>query len=242
MTGADQAARRRRARLWIALASLPVALVALGLVAKILTMYAFAHTSIASHVRGDAPAAIAAAEGLQPLNWFEPWKAPYDLGVGLARGERLGESRAEFERALPLATGLDVCPVRINLALVIERMGDAARADDPAAASELYDEALAVTLSAPEQCRSDEARAQSPDPSRDPAEALDSLADRLREKQRDEPPSDSPEDGGQEPPEQPGEGDLGEIEDRLQDGQEARDERERDQEGGSGAPGVDKPW
>ncbi|WP_156761567.1 hypothetical protein [Microbacterium karelineae] len=241
MTNVEPAARRRRARVWIGVASLPVVLIALGLVAKILTMYAFAHASVAAHVRGDAPAAIAAAEGLQPLNWFEPWKAPYDLGVGLARAEHLGEARAEFERALPLATGLDVCPVRINLALVLERMGDAARSDDPARASALYDEALALTLETPEECRSDEAREQSPDPSRDPAEALDSLVDRLREKQSDGPQEPTTDDGD-EPTEAPDDGDLGDIEDLLRDGQEARDDRERGGEGGSGEPEVDRPW
>ncbi|WP_221584729.1 hypothetical protein [Microbacterium sp. G2-8] len=244
----DATRKRQRARLWIALVSAPVVLLALALVVKILAMYAFAHQSIEAYVRGDAPQTVAAAQHLQPLNWFEPWKAPYDLGVGYGLDEQLPEARAEFERALPLASGLDVCPVRTNLAITIERMGDAARAADPAGAAALYGEALQITLDTPKECRSEEAREQSPDPQRDPEETLDQLEERLTQKQQGQPEEEQQDEGEEQPsPEEqdeqkgPSEGDLEDIEEKLQNGQRERDERDESQEGGA-EPGVDRPW
>ena len=76
--------RRLRVRRWIGWCSLPFVLVALLLSGKVLSMYGFAYQTIASYVVGDHAGAIRAAEGLQPVNIFEPYKAPFDLGVGLA--------------------------------------------------------------------------------------------------------------------------------------------------------------
>jgi hypothetical protein len=233
--------RRRQARLWIGIASIPVVLLALALVGKWLSMYVFAQGAIAAHIQEDGPAGISRTEKLEPFNWFEEWKAPYDKGVALADADRLTDSRTSFEQALDLATGLDVCPVRTNLGIVIERMGDQARAANPDWAAQLYAEALTLTLETPQECRSDEAREQSPDPSRDPDQELDDTEQRLREKMQDQP--QEPQE--QEPEEQePQEDDsLGDIEERLQDGQRQREEQQRqgEENGGSGS-GVEKPW
>lgn len=237
--------RRRQARLWIAVASIPVVLLALALVGKWISMYVFAQGAIAAHVQEDGPAGIARAENLEPANWFEEWKAPYDKGVALADADRLADARASFEGALGLATGLDVCPVRTNLALVIERMGDQARAADPDWATRLYGEALTITLEMPKECRSEEAREQSPDPSRDPDQELDEGEQRLREKMQEPPQQDPPPEQEPEEQEEQQQDDdaLGDIEDRLQEGQRQRDEQQRqgEENGGSGS-GVERPW
>lgn len=233
---------RRRVRIGIAIGSIPVAVVAIALVVKLLSMYAFAQASIDAHHRGDAAGTVTSAEWLQPFNWFESWKAPYDLGVGLADAGSLERSRAEFERALPLADGIDACPVHINIALVIERMGDRIREAEPERAAQLYAEALAVTAETPEACRGDEAREESPDPSRSPDGILDALEDRLREKQQPPPETAPGEEGEEDPPPEPGGDALDEIERRLQDGQRSRNELEDDRRPGSGSPGEGKPW
>src|SRR5690606_5952998 len=166
----------------------------------------------------------------------------YDKGVALADADRLADARASLEQALGLATGLDVCPVRTNLGLVIERMGDQARAADPDWAKQLYGEALTITLETPKECRSDEARDESPDPSRDPDQELDDTEQRLREKMQDPPQQDPPPE--QDPEEQEPQDDdaLGDIEERLQEGQRQRDEQQRqgEEDGGAGS-GVEKP-
>ena len=234
--------RRRRIRRWIAIGTLPLTLAALLLVGKMLSMYAFAHQSITAYVVDDFAGSESAARGQEFLNWFEPYKAPYNVGTALAGAERLTEARSELEEALPLAHDLEVCAVRINLAFVIERMGDAARSDgDGETAASLYGEALTITLETPDECRTEEAQQQSPDPQRDMEDTLDEAERRLTEKQQQEqqpppPPEELPQD--EEP--QPSDDKLQDLQDKLDQGTQERDQQQDgDDPGGSG---TDKPW
>lgn len=238
--------RRRRIRRWVAIATLPLTLAALLLVAKLLSMYAFAHTSISTFVSGAYAESESAARGQDIANWFEPFAAPYNIGTALGGADELGASRTELERALPLAQGLQVCPVLINLSLVVERQGDAAQADgDAARAAELYGEALEITVETPEECRSEAAQQQSPQPNRDMSDTLDENQRRQQEKQRQSqhPPP--------EQPQQPDQGEQGEtpqdklddIEDRLNQGAQEREDQLGGGQGDDGSGGgTDKPW
>ncbi len=232
--------RRRRIRRWIAIATLPLTLAALLFVGKLLSMYAFAHQSITAYVVDDFAGAEASARGQGFLNWFEPYKAPFNVGTALAGAERLPEARTELEEALSLATGLEVCGVRINLALVIERMGDAARSDgDGAAAAELYGEALTITTEMPAECDSEEAQEQSSDPDRDMQQSREDLEDRLKQKQQQEQtPPEEPEQPQEDEP-QPSEQQLDDLKEQLEQGTQERDQQQGDDGGGSG---TDKPW
>ena len=229
---------RRRIRLWVAIGTLPLTLAALLFVGKLLSMYAFAHQAITAYVVDDFAGAEASARGQSFLNWFEPYKAPFNIGTALGAAEQLLEARVQLEEALDLATGLEVCAVRINLALIIERMGDAARAGgDGAGAASLYGEALGITVDTPEECRSDEAQQQSPDPQRDMSDALDGTADRLKQKQQEEQqPSPEPQPGEKE---QPSEDKLKGLQDKLEQGTQERDQQQGDDPGGSG---TERPW
>lgn len=235
--------RRRRIRKWIAIGSVPLVLGAVALSGKMLSMYAFAHQSITSYVVDDYAGTVRAAEGQEFLNWFEPYKAPFNVGVGLAASAQLPEARAKFEEALTLALGLEVCGVRVNLAIVLEQMGDAARdGGDAAGAAELYAEGLTVTLETPQECDSEEAQEQSSDPERDMEETLDGLEDRLQQKQQEQseqqpPPEEEPE----EELEQPTEDKLDDLEDQLDQGQQEREERQQGEDEESGS-GTDRPW
>ena len=242
--------RRKRIRTWVGIALLPVAIVGLAFSAKFLSMYAFAHQSISSFVADDYAASEQAARGQGWANWFDSFRAPYNLGTALGGAENLSDARAAHEEALPLATGLDVCPVRINLSLVIERMGDAAQAEgDAARAAELYGEALEITVDTPEECDSEDAQDQSPDPSRDMSDQLDQQQDRQQQKQQQQQDSSPPDQGdgdeggeSEQQQEGPSDDELGEIEDRLGEGAEDRENQlgDRGESGGSG--GTDKPW
>ena len=238
--------RRRRIRRWVAIATLPLTLAALLLVVKLLSMYAFAHTSISTFVSGAYAESESAARGQDIANWFEPFAAPYNIGTALGGADELGASRTELERALPLAQGLQVCPVLINLSLVVERQGDAAQADgDAARAAELYGEALEITVETPEECRSEAAQQQSPQPNRDMSDTLDENQRRQQEKQRQsqQPPP--------EQPQQPDQGEQGEtpqdklddIEDRLNQGAQEREDQLGGGQGDDGSGGgTDRPW
>ncbi|MGF2949412.1 hypothetical protein [Microbacterium alcoholitolerans] len=238
--------RRRSIRRWVAIATLPLTLAALLFVGKLLSMYAFAHQSVSSFIGGGYAESESAARGQDFLNWFEPFKAPYNLGTAMAGAEKLPEARFELEEALPLATGLDVCFVRINLSLVMERQGDAAQADgDAVAASGFYGEALQMTVETPEECSSDDAQDQSPDPNRDMSDTLEQNEQRQQEKQQQSQQQDpgegeqpqQPEEGEQD---QPSQSDLNDIEDRLNQGAQEREDQLDGEDGGGG--GTDKPW
>ncbi|WP_261812679.1 hypothetical protein [Microbacterium aurugineum] len=231
--------RRRRVRRWVAIGTLPLTLAALFFVGKLLSMYAFAHQAITAYVVDDFAGSEAAARGQSFLNWFEPYKAPFNIGTALGAAEQLPQARAELEEALRLATGLEVCGVRINLALVVERMGDAARAGgDGATAAQLYGEALAITAETPEECHSEEAQEQSSDPQRDMSDTLDSTEDRLKQKQQEQdqqqPPPPQPNED-----EQPSEDKLQDLQDKLEQGTQERDQQLGEDPGGSG---TEKPW
>ncbi|WCM55753.1 hypothetical protein [Microbacterium sp. EF45047] len=237
--------RRRRIRRWIAIGTLPLTLAALFFAGRILSIYAFAHQAISSYIVGEYAESEAAARGQDWLNWFEPFKAPYNIGTALAGAEKLGPARAELEEALPLASGLDVCYVRINLSLVIERQGDAAQADgDAAKAAQLYGEALEITMETPEECNSEQAQEQSPDPNRDMSDTLEQNEQRQQEKQQQSQQEQEQPQQGEQPPQeeepQPSQEQLDDIEERLNQGQQERE----DQLGGGdeGGGGTDKPW
>lgn len=247
-------ARRRRLRLWLLVGFSPIALAGLVIVAKILTMYAFAHQAVTAHVEKDPAGTVAAAQGQEPLNLFQRHLAPYNVGVGLASSDRLEEARAKFEEALPLASGLDVCPVQINLALVVELMGDAARSEAPEDAAELYEEALEINLDTPEACRSEEADAQSPDPERPNEVTLDDQQERLKKKQQeqqqqqnddqqdqDDPQQDDSQDEQSEKEKQEQQDKLDDIEEKLQKGEQER-EKNDDEGDENGGFGSDQPW
>lgn len=233
--------RRRSIRRWVAIGTLPLTLAALFFVGKLLSMYAFAHQAVTAYVVDDYAGSEASARGQEFLNWFEPYKAPFNIGTALGAAEQLPDARAKLEEALDLATGLEVCGVRINLALVVERMGDAARADgDGATAAQLYGEALTITVETPEECNSDEAQEQSSDPERDMSDTLEGTEERLKQKQQEqeqEPQPEEPQPEEEEP--QPSDDKLEDLQDKLEQGTQERDQQQGDEPGGTG---TDKPW
>ncbi|QNO36994.1 hypothetical protein H4J02_11055 [Protaetiibacter sp. SSC-01] len=236
--------RRLRVRRIVLLASTPLLLAALLFCAKVLSMYAFAHQAVASHATGHHAGTVEAARGQEPFNVFEPWKAPYNAGVGLAELGDLDGARARFEEALALARGLEQCAVRVNLAIVLERIGDRAlREGDGAAASKAWQEALTVTEDAPAECSSPEADDASPDPDRSMEETLEEQERRLSEKLEDNASPDQPEEPEQGEEQDTPDGDkLDDIKDRLEQGQQERDERDESNEGDGGGSGTDRPW
>lgn len=230
--------RRRSIRRWVAIGTIPITLAGLFFVGKLLSMYAFAHQSIVSFIVDDYAGSEASARGQELLNWFEPYKAPFNVGTALAGAEKLPEARAKLEEALTLARGLEVCSVRINLTLVVERMGDAARtAGDGARAAELYGEALQISAETPEECGSEQAQKQSSDPERDMKITKDETEDRLKQKQDRQQQQSKPDQGAEEP--KPSENELDDLKKKLEQGTQERDEHGDEELDGSG---TDKPW
>ena len=140
--------RRRRLLLWSALP----ALLALAVALKLLGAAWSGGQAADAFARNDVPAAESAAAALGVANFLERHKAPFAAGDALVlRGDYAG-ARTAFEAALADAPPADECPVRVNLVLSIERLGDAAAGGDGADGVALYGEALAVANDAPAGC------------------------------------------------------------------------------------------
>ena len=143
--------RRRRMLMWSAV---PVLLV-LCVAAKLLSLGILADRAASGFAAGDAAAVGAAAGGLGFANVVEPHKAPFAAGDAAALAGDYDSARGLFEQALRVvpAGSKDECPVRTNLVLVIERLGDQrVEAGDPASAVPLFKEALEAAAQAPQGC------------------------------------------------------------------------------------------
>ncbi|KUM32874.1 hypothetical protein [Arthrobacter sp. EPSL27] len=249
---------RRRRRHLLAWSALPV-LLALLLAVKLLSAAWFAGRAGDAFARADVPAAESAASALGFANILEPHKAPFAAGDALALRGDYGGARGAFEAALAAAPPADECRVRANLALSIERLGDASGTaqDGPDEALRLYLEALAVVDAAPDGCvgaaPADAAAGESLESSR---QRLGEKIERLRQNQGsgagpEQQNTDQPDDQQQDP-EQPDADSGAPAGDRLEQlreaGQSAQQERNRGLEredylNGSGAtPLTDRPW
>lgn len=150
----NAALRRRRLLLWSAL---PV-LLALFLAAKLFSLGILAGQAASGYAGGDAAAVDAAAGGLGVANVVEPHKAPFAAGDAAVLAGDYPAARPLFEQALRQvpAGSRDECLVRVNLILVIERLGDQRlEAGDPASPAALFKDALAAADQAPEGCLAD---------------------------------------------------------------------------------------
>lgn len=148
--------RRRRLLLW---SVLPVLLI-LCFAAKLLSLGILARQATAGFEAGSASTVGTAAGGLGIANLVEPHKAPFASGDAAVLAGDDGTARALFEQSLQMVPGGsgDECLVRVNLVLVIERLGDKRlQAGDPASAVPLFKQALDIAGQAPESCRSNDA-------------------------------------------------------------------------------------
>lgn len=167
--------RRRRLLLW----STPAVLVAVLLAAKLLSLPLLASAAGSAYQRGDGDGTYRAGQSLKVANLVEPYKAPFAAGDGLALAGNNEGARGEFEQALPLANPAEACMVRVNLALTIEKLGDAkTAAGDTAGAKVLYQEGIAVTDDADPGCF----QPQSEGNGQGEGQALTDAKDRLEQK------------------------------------------------------------
>jgi hypothetical protein len=175
----------------------------------------------------------------------EPHKAPFAAGDAAVLAGDYGTARRLFEQALgsvPAGSG-DECLVRVNLVLVMERLGDQRlQAGDPASAVPLFKDALATAAQAPEGCLSVEAEAG-------PAGRLAEARERLDGKLAAAGGPAGPEGAPGEEPRQDGSADpqqsqLDQLQDNARQAQRERNsgrEREEYLDNGSGAA-PDRPW
>lgn len=233
---ADSRRRRRRLALWSAVPAIG----ALAVAAKLLSVGFLGASVAGAFEAGNATDAGTAAAWLNMANILEPHKAPFAAGDARVLAGDFAGARSDFEAALAAQPGTDECAVRVNLALSIEKLGDAAVAADTAKATGLYGEALGVIEAAPQACHT-----EGPGNSNGEGDELASAGERLRQKQTAG--------GGRNatqtpPPEQPSAPESRQLQQLQESARRAQGDRlegqQRDQylHGPDTGGGVDRPW
>lgn len=119
---------RARLRLTLALAGLLPALLALAFAVKVMTMLSHDGDGRGQFDDGDYAAAAEEFAANETLNWFEPWIAAFDEGAARHADGDLVAALARYGQALEDVPAEHECTVRINAALALESLGDAAAA------------------------------------------------------------------------------------------------------------------
>lgn len=144
---------RLRLRRRLLLGSAPVAAVALGAAAKLISVVVVGGSAQEHFAAGEIGALRSDVSVLRIFDVVEPAHTAFAAGGLAVLEDRLDVADAEFSKSLADTDSGQSCAVRINLELVRERQGDIdaweARLD---AARERYDSALAVIADAPADC------------------------------------------------------------------------------------------
>ncbi|MDQ3469356.1 MAG: hypothetical protein M3487_06285, partial [Actinomycetota bacterium] len=174
------------------------------------------------------------------LNVYEREVPPFDRGDALVGKGDLSGARTSFEEALGLAGDDRRCVVVVNLVLTIELQGDALTAVDELDARPMYAEAEAV-IEANRDCLARTTPAGDGEGDR-LARAAARLDDKSRVEQPDRRTQTRQDETTDADPVKPGDGDLDELERRLEDNAETRVEgRELDEGLDQGVPPHDGP-
>jgi hypothetical protein len=144
---------RLRLRRRLLLFSAPVAVVALVVPVKLVSVVVAGDSAVSNFAHRDADALRGDVSVMSKLNVVEPAKAPFAAGTLAVLDDRLADADAHFSEALTHTSREQSCPVLINLELVRERQGDVdAWENRPDAARDRYRSALALIESAPAGC------------------------------------------------------------------------------------------
>lgn len=227
----DAARAVKRRRRFIVF-SIPFALLAAAFATKLISMSVIADRTVSLYSEADYEGSMNSAQQQKFVNILESWKAPYNTGTSMLQLGLLDEARSELETALPLAEPPQQCPIRANLAITIERQGDAKlAADDTAGAVALWQEALAVVDARDQSCASTEFEPPT-------VESTERIQQKLQEQSEAQEPNE-----GEEPPESTQSPEITELEEKLEQNQQDRQD-ELDQERGEteGDSSHDKPW
>ncbi|MGZ4584028.1 MAG: hypothetical protein ACXVYI_06690 [Mycobacterium sp.] len=195
---ASTARTRLRRRLF--LVSAPVAVVLLLAAAKMIVVAAVGHSAATDFRQRDTEALRHDVAWLRIFDVIDPAKTSFAAGDSDVLEGRLRDADDRFSQSLSRSGESQACPVRVNLLLVRETMGDlAARAANTHEAERLYTAALAVATEAPALCF---AGNDDPDPDRRATrdEAIPRLQQKLDLLHRAPPTAIAPPQPGPPPP------------------------------------------
>ncbi|MCH1883658.1 hypothetical protein [Agrococcus sp. ARC_14] len=243
--------QRRTLRWWLMLGLIPVAIAALVLGGKLISINVLSQTATDRFESRAYAQGADAARGLETWNWVETWKAPFALGVNLTMAGTLEEGRAKLEEALELhgepETAIEMhehCVIVASLVTAIEKQGDVEReAENTQGANAFYTEALALIEAQPEGCF-DEPRPGEADTAAQYEAAVPRIEEKIEEESGEgEGEGESGEDGeGEGDGEQTPQEQLEDQNQEAQEQQQQQDQYDEGEQGGGGGPSVDQPW
>ncbi|TLH71931.1 hypothetical protein C1S82_19550 [Mycolicibacterium cosmeticum] len=176
MTGTGMTGTRRKLLLW----SAPVAVLLALVVVKALSVVIAGDSAARNFAAGRPDALRTDVAVLGALNIVEPARAHVAAGGLAVLEDRLDDADAGFATALARTAKESSCPVRVDLELVRETLGDrAAGRFDAESAAAHYRGALEVVRQAPERCFGGNA-----DPDADRRAIREAAAARLEDKLR----------------------------------------------------------
>jgi hypothetical protein len=148
---------RLRLRRRLLVTSAPVAAVLVVAVVKLASVGVVGDSAAADFADRDAVALRGDVAVLNLLNVVEPGKAYFAAGALAVLDGRLQDADTQFSQALARTDPEQSCPIRLNLALVRETLGDKASAiPDGNTAVNRYLSALTVVDAAPTGCFEDD--------------------------------------------------------------------------------------
>ncbi|CAN5555712.1 hypothetical protein BH09ACT7_BH09ACT7_44890 [soil metagenome] len=144
---------RLRWRRRLLLFSAPVALIVVVVIVKLISVVVAGGSASSAYADRDSGRLRSAAESLAVLNVVQPAKAYFAAGALAVLDNRLDDADHQFTESLARSDATESCPVRVNLALVRETLGDRAAAafDGPTAVAR-YLSARTVVEQASQGC------------------------------------------------------------------------------------------
>lgn len=134
------------------MASAPISLVVIVVVVKLWSVVLAGGSAPTDFAARDADALRRDVSTLSVLDVVEPARTRFAAGTLAVLEDRLTDADAQFSGALSNTEEADSCPVRVNLELVRETLGDRAASTFDASAARWYRSALSVVEAAPPGC------------------------------------------------------------------------------------------
>ncbi|CAM5733237.1 hypothetical protein MAUB1S_03452 [Mycolicibacterium aubagnense] len=185
--------RRKVLRRRLLLISVLPALLIVGIAVKLVTMVAYGQSARSDFVAYDSYGMARDVRKLKSFNMIDSYKAYFADGDRYLLEGKLVDAESEFKKSLALVDDDESCPVRINLAVVLEARGDVKNSEKHRdQAKPLWQEALTVVQQAPAGCFD-----TTTEPDEVQRKHRNETAKRLQDKLKDPEPQSSDGKGGQ---------------------------------------------
>ncbi|MUL81794.1 MULTISPECIES: hypothetical protein [unclassified Mycolicibacterium] len=181
----SQGPSRKVLRRRLILFSILPAVVLVAIAVKLVTMVVYGYSAGSHYLSYDSYGLADDVRMLKSLNVIDSYKPYFADGDRYVLEGKLADAESEFKKSLSLVSQERSCPVRINLEVVLEALGDLRNADKHRdEAKPFWTEALKLTQEAPGGCFDTKT-----EPDEERRKHLNETEQRLQEKLKDPPPA-----------------------------------------------------